>query len=178
MGKGQFDAGREDYDNLPDGDHIAQITKIPLGRSKNGNDMIAMRWSVIAGDNVGMIVRDWIVLMQGKFGYGKLGSLCRPLGVKGSLQDPKAGLEPHEQASLFKLLLGRIAVITTEQETYEDNEGEEQIRTKVVGFKAVTKKTLEAIEAKHNGLPPLPEDAHQDWDGNELRDSNSAGIPF
>lgn len=163
-----FDAS-EDYDTpIEDGDHLALITKVVLTESKKGTPMCAVRFHMISpkDESQGQSLRDYFLLIQKPYGYGKLARLCRAVDVVGVAQDP-AGLDPHDQDSLWEHLLGKPVTITTSHEVKPRNDGSGDFYSyQVEGYKAVSDKAKGALEKI--GALELPDDCRTDLDGNQI----------
>ena len=158
---------KKDYNGftaIKEGTHIAYITKAVLGQSRKGDDMLTLRWHITEGQDRKRQIRDWIVLVEKGYGYGRLAELCTAIGVLGVGDDP-SGLNPHDQESVHDNLLGKQCTITTSNEA----NGE------------YTNTRIDAYTPHPDGTgapaPQLPEDALADFDGmpvGKVSDSDAA----
>lgn len=163
-----------DYEPISEGKHIAQMTKCVLGQSRKGKDMLTMRWTIVdvRDGQEGRTWRDYIVLEEKPWGYGKLAELCRAADVLGCDDDPD-GLDPHNQVSVHKHLVGVIASIETKNEESQGSDGRSFTNTR-------SEQYSEAVWAAE--APDLPFDAYLDFNdepiGAALEDDWSDGGSF
>jgi len=160
-----------EFTPISNGWHQFYITQAELTTSKKGNEMIALRYTVIGEDeHAKKHTRDWIVLTQTKFGFGKLAKLCRAIDpdMKGTGADPEDGFDPFSQKSINYHLLGQPFGGKVKQESrkwmQDDGTEETRIAERVQDFRLIDNNGLKKLEAQYGGdpTPPLPDDAHGD----------------
>jgi hypothetical protein len=100
-GRPQFDTDA-DYSSNPvsEGPHACQITECSVGKSKKGKDMLTLNYRLVGPNDEykGEEFKQWIVLVQAHYGFGRLQEICKAIGVIGIFADPE-GLDPFEQES-------------------------------------------------------------------------------
>jgi len=162
-----------------EGWHRIMISKARLGRSKSGNPMLSLRYTVIGKDDEfeGREFRDWIVYMRSRFGFGKLSALCQAVDpqMQSVKRDPEGGFDHKSQDSIDYHLLGQVLAVRVEHESssYVNGDGDkvERVNARAAEFRLLSDRQLASLEADYGGnpRPDLPDDAHEDF-GSRKRD--------
>lgn len=145
-----------EFEPIREGDHVAQLTKCVLTKSRKGDDMLAIRWTIVGENDPqrGRTWRDYIVLKPTSWGYGKLSEICSAVGIQGCEDDPD-GLDPHEQMSSHKHLIGIVVTVKTSNESSSSGDGKTYINTRSQSHRKAT---------WTSELPELPHDAYLDFE--------------
>lgn len=169
MSKQTFGLKKTYGNKMPgEGEHLTQITKAVVGRSRGGDDMIGFRFTVLSGESKGATWREYIVLRPTWYGLGRIQDICGAVGVVGMDDDPK-GLNPWSQASVLEHLIGKCAIVRVEHEDGEYN-GKPSKNARGVEWQPLPTAVRESMAAKFpNGFPPPPADAFKDWEGYDLQ---------
>ena len=109
----------QDFSPLPRGKYLCRLADIEEASTKYGDEMWKLKFEVAEGERAGRFVFDNLVFSDNAMKRVKL--ICSRLGldVSGELD-----LTPD-------MLLGKVAVLTVEEEEYEDNEGRTKRRNTV-----------------------------------------------
>lgn len=169
-GKRSFGVSKNYGGKIPsEGEHLIQITKAVCQKSRGGDDMIGFRFHVLSGEAKGANWREYIVLRPTWYGLGRIQDMCGATGVVGMDDDPEKGLNPWDQESVLRCLVGRVAAVKVAHEESEYN-GKPTKSARAVEWNPIPTATRESIAAKYpEGYPPLPKDAFSDWEGFDLR---------
>ena len=162
---------------ISEGVHIAHITRAVVGESSNGNPMLTVEYTVLTPkDDKGKKFRDKIVLVDEWYGYGKISKLCVAVdpNMVGAAQDPENGFDPHNQASVFKHLIGGLITIRTKHKAATNRAGEARTyveindRRDAPGWEPVKPEHLTRLFNELGRKPELPQNAYTDFDGTPI----------
>jgi hypothetical protein len=109
----------QDFSPLPDGKYLCMLADLEEGSTRHGDEMWRLKFQVAEGEYKGRYVFDNLVFSDSAMKRVKL--VCSRLGIDVS---GEVDLTPD-------MLLGKMAVLTLEQEEYEDNEGRVKRRNTV-----------------------------------------------
>lgn len=112
-------ADTNDFAPLPDGEYVCVLTDIEVDRTRVGDEMWKLRWTVQDGEFAGRLLFDNLVFSQRALSRVKL--VCCVCGVDTS---SAVDLQPD-------MLLDKRAVVSTFQEEYSDEQGRTKIANRV-----------------------------------------------
>lgn len=157
-----------DFELVGEGEHLVMVTGATVGVSSKGNDMISFRFNVVGPDDVDKDRKlfEHVTLGQ-RMGLARMQGIC--LGVdpdmKGDEDDPN-GINPWDQGSVHKHLLGGLLVVTVEHEedTYK---GQKRVKERLSfgGCRSLLDEEWSALEeaygvdAEGGVVIDLPDDA-------------------
>lgn len=172
----------KDYTELPpaEGRQLAFISQIEPTQSRKLDPMLVLRFTMMTGEDDGKSVKEWIVLVDQDWGYGKLKRLVLAIDSKtrgiaddpDGLDDPDDRFDPHNPESVKTHLLGKPVAIIIKHETYtadSDDGPEERLTGRVKKFMALRSEECDQLESVYGEgflTPELPEDAMDGFSGN------------
>ena len=112
-------ADTNDFAPLPDGEYVCALTDIEVDRTRAGDEMWKLRWTVQDGEFAGRLLFDNLVFSQRALSRVKL--VCGVCGVDTS---GAVDLQPD-------MLLEKRAVVSTFQEEYTDEQGRTKVANRV-----------------------------------------------
>lgn len=92
-----------------EGPHLCMVSAATFKTSRKGNPMIELDFEIIdpQDPDKGKTLKEWIVLVDTAWGYGKLNDLCRTIDeAMEAIGDSPDGFDPESQASIDQYLLG------------------------------------------------------------------------
>ena len=108
-----------DFAPIPDGEYLVRIVDIEIDRTKSGDEMWKLRWSVTSGEFAGRLLFDNLVFSQKALSRVKLICGCCGVDTNGAVD-----LEPV-------MLLDKQTLISTYQEEYTDDQGRTKISNRI-----------------------------------------------
>lgn len=100
-----------DFAPIPDGHYVGRLTDVEIDRTKAGDEMWRLRWTIEGGEYAGRLLFDNLVFSSKALSRVKLVCGCCGLDTTGTVE-----LEPT-------MLLDKRIEITTYQEEYTDDAG-------------------------------------------------------
>ena len=117
----------QDFSPIPDGRYKARLTEIAIDRTKTGDEMWNLTWTVLEGEQEGKKIFDRIVFSHKALPRVKM--ICSRMGIP---NEGTVELLPQQ-------FDGKDLYVTTKQEKYFSEKHGEQIQSKVpfAGYESI-----------------------------------------